>query len=340
MIVHLTSSLSPCLLAQIEMQSALAPAGRQASQISYLWWIYFWVLIIVFALVAIVLCGAIVRGRQRAAPSLPPEPLVEPGEDGERKMSTVVFGCVAATVLILFALLFWDFIAGRSMYALSAEKDFLRIKITGHQWWWEVQYQDPLPGNVMTTANELHVPTGRTVKLELESHDVIHSFWVPSMHGKKDLIPGHPTVQYFRADREGTFRGQCGEFCGHQHAHMRLEFVAEAPDKFQSWLASARQNAPPPSTESQQRGQQVFLVNQCVMCHTIEGTNARATAGPDLTHMASRQLLAAGAVPNTRDYLTHWISNPQDIKPGVRMPPNLLAPNDLNALVDYLQSLK
>ena len=174
----------------------------------------------------------------------------------------------------------------------------------------------------------------------LQSSDVIHSFWVPNMEGKKDLIPGHPTVQYFRADRPGKFRGQCAEFCGHQHAHMRLEFVAESPQDFDAWIASARQNAPSPSTESQHRGQEVFVSNQCVMCHNIEGTQARAALGPDLTHLASRELLAAGALPNTRENLTAWITNPQDIKPGVRMPANPLAADDLNALVDYLQSLK
>jgi cytochrome c oxidase subunit 2 len=328
------------LLASSDIQSALAPAGRQAAQISHLWWVYFWVLTSVFVLVAIALFIAISRGRPGPAPLPRQEPIVVPTETSERRISNAVIGCVIATVLILFGLLFWDFIAGRTMYALSSDKEFLRIKVTGHQWWWEVQYQDPLPSNVMTTANEIHVPVGKTVRLELQSNDVIHSFWVPNMHGKKDLIPGHPTVHYLKADREGTFRGQCAEFCGHQHAHMRLEFVAQSPQDFDAWYASSLQNGQSPTTDSERRGQQVFLANQCIMCHTIEGTNARATVGPDLTHIASRKLLAAGAVPNTRGYLAGWIANPQNIKPGVRMPPNPLSPDDLNALVDYLESLK
>ncbi len=325
------------LLAISEIQSALAPAGTQAMRISQLWWVYLTVLSAIFVLVAIALFIAL--SRRHAVAELPAPPFA-PGEASERRTSTAVTLCVIATVIILFVLLFWDFFTGRAIYALTSDKEFLHIKVIGHQWWWEVQYQDPTPSNVMTTANELHVPLGKTVKLELQSNDVIHSFWVPAMHGKKDLIPGHPTVQYFRADKEGTFRGQCAEFCGHQHAHMRLEFVAESPDKYEAWLAAARQNAPNPTTAMQQRGLQVFMSNQCIMCHTIEGTAARASLGPDLTHLASRSFIAAGAVPNTRGYLAGWIANPQNIKPGVRMPPNPLSSDDLNALVDYLESLK
>jgi cytochrome c oxidase subunit 2 len=333
------------LLAISDRQSALSPAGEQGSRIAHLWWIYFWVLSAVFVLTAIFLFIAISRrGRPTSAEPITAE---TPPEASERRISAVVITAVIATVVILFALLITDFFAGRAIYALGETdlhpggSDSLEIKIRGHQWWWEIEYQNQAqPSKMLTTANEVHVPIGRPVKLDLESTDVIHSFWVPNMHGKKDLVPGHPASMWLRAERPGKFRGQCAEFCGLQHAHMRLTFVAEKPEDFDQWMQASSTDAPQPTTDSQRRGQQVFLSNQCMMCHTINGTNARATVGPDLTHIASRDMLASGAIPNTRGYLAGWIANPQNIKPGVRMPPNTLPSDDLNALVDYLESLK
>jgi cytochrome c oxidase subunit 2 len=322
-----------------DMQSALEPAGSQAAGISQQWWFFFWILTAIFALVAVFMFVAILRRRPPGREASLDE-LLPPDRAGDARMSRVVIGCVIATVLILFTFLVCDILVGRKMYALSSDPNALIIKLTGHQWWWEVQYDDPHPTNVLTTANEIHVPTGRTIKIDLRSLDVIHSFWVPNMHGKKDLIPGHPTSTWLRADREGTFRGQCAEFCGYQHAHMRLEFVAESPEKFEAWIAAQRQTAPEPASELQTRGRELFLQNQCITCHTIQGTNARATVGPDLTHIGSRKLLAAGALPNTPKDLADWISNPQNFKPGARMPANQFAAEDLNALVDYLESLK
>jgi cytochrome c oxidase subunit 2 len=325
------------MIAAAEMQSALDPAGTGATHISQLWWIYFWILTAIFAAVGVCLFFAILRGRTSARDELP----LVPNESSERRTSSIVIGLVVATVIVLFALLFIDIFSSRSVYALSREPNPLSLKVIGHQWWWEVHYQDPdQPSNTMITANEVHVPVGRVVRLELQSDDVIHSFWVPNMTGKKDLIPGHPTHMWLKAEQEGSFRGQCAEFCGYQHAHMRMEFVAESPEKYEQWLTQARQNARPPQTETEQRGQHVFLNNQCIMCHKIEGTPARASLGPDLTHFGSRTMLASGAFPNTRGYLAGWIANPQNIKPGVRMPPNNLSSDDLNALVDYLESLK
>jgi cytochrome c oxidase subunit 2 len=334
------------LLAISDMQNALAPAGEQASRIAHLWWIYFWVLSAVFVLTAIFLFLTI--SRRSGAVSTEPVTGEPPPEKSERTISGVVIGAVIATVVILFALLITDFLAGRAIYALGETDlhpensgDSLEIKIRGHQWWWEVEYQNQAqPSKMLTTANEVHVPVGRPVKLDLESSDVIHSFWVPNMHGKKDLVPGHPTYMWLRAEKPGKFRGQCAEFCGPQHAHMRLTFVAHTPEEFDQWMQTASADAPQPTTDSQRRGQQVFMSNQCMMCHAISGTNARATVGPDLTHIASRDILASGAIPNTRGYLAGWIANPQNIKPGVRMPANTLPSDDLNALVDYLESLK
>jgi cytochrome c oxidase subunit 2 len=329
------------LLAAAQLQSSLDPAGDPASTTLRLWWLYLWVLITIFALVLICACIALGRARHFGKQNHHESPAFVPEEGTERRIAVIVGSCVAVTVLILFALLFMDVFTSRSVYALASDPHPLSLKVIGHQWWWEVQYQNPdQPSDLVVTANEIHVPIGTVVRLELVSTDVIHSFWVPNITGKKDLIPGHPTKTWLKAQQVGAFWGQCAEFCGHQHAHMRFQFVAEPVEKFNLWLAQARQNAHQPVTGSERRGQEVFLANQCIMCHTIEGTPARATFGPDLTHFGSRTTLAAGSFPNNRGYLAGWIANPQNIKPGARMPPNLLSSADLNALVDYLESLK
>jgi cytochrome c oxidase subunit 2 len=322
-----------------DFQSALNPAANESAHIAHLWWIFFWVMLVIFALVAICLFIAILRNISRTSGDPQLDIIADPAQRTESRATTVVSTLVAITVLILFALLISDFFTGNAIYA-TPDPNALAIKITGHQWWWEVQYQDPQPSDIVTTANEIHVPVGKPVKLELQSNDVIHSFWVPNIHGKKDLVPGHPTTTWFTARRTGEFRGQCAEYCGEEHAHMRLVFVAEAPDAFSDWLNAQKKSAPEPMSDSERRGREVFLTAQCVMCHSIQGTKAHATLGPDLTHIGSRNMLGAGELPNTRGYLAGWILNASALKPGVRMPPNQLSSDDLNSLLDYLESLK
>jgi len=162
----------------------------------------------------------------------------------------------------------------------------------------------------------------------------------PNLHGKKDMIPGHPATNWLRADRPGIFWGQCAEFCGYQHAQMRLGVVVEPEADFQKWRSAQSQEAPQPEIDSAKRGQQVFLSGSCAMCHTISGTTAFATVGPNLTHIASRSRIGAGILANTRENLASWITDAQHIKPGIRMPQNTLPPDDLQALLDYLQTLK
>jgi cytochrome c oxidase subunit 2 len=174
----------------------------------------------------------------------------------------------------------------------------------------------------------------------MSSADVIHSFWVPNLMGKKDLIPGKYSTLMFQADKPGTYRGQCAEYCGLQHAHMALIVVAEAPEQYYAWRESQIRPASEPATDSEKRGQQVFLTSPCIMCHTIRPTQAGSLIGPDLTHVGSRQTIAAGTLPNTRGHLSGWIVDSQSVKPGNKMPPNSLNPEDLQALLDYLQSLK
>jgi cytochrome c oxidase subunit 2 len=316
-------------------QSALNTASTQARHISVLWWLFCGILSTIYLIVLIFLIAATVRKQE---PGLPP-PILSPDPGLEKQKRRFIGAAVGMVVIILFVFLVGDFATGRTVHSLD-DPNPLRIKITGHQWWWEVQYQDPMPSQMLTTANEIHVPVGRAVLFELQSPDVIHSFWAPNFHGKKDLVPGHPTTMWFRPEREGSFSGQCAEFCGAQHAHMRFVVVSETPAKFQSWLDAQRQSAVGPNTEQQKKGQSVFLSHSCVLCHTITGTPARGTAGPDLTHLASRPKLAAGTLPNLPGHLAGWVLDPQKIKPGAHMPQNSLGAEDLRNLLEYLESLK
>jgi cytochrome c oxidase subunit II len=190
------------------------------------------------------------------------------------------------------------------------------------------------------TANEIHVPIGRPVVFKMSSHDVIHSFWAPNLQGKRDLIPGLSTAIWIEVDRPGVYRGQCAEFCGRQHAHMAFAIVAESGVEFTRWLEGQRRPAEQPHNSQEQHGQTVFVTSRCSMCHKIRGTQAYGTIGPELTHLASRETLAAGTLPNSRGHLAGWILDPQSVKPGTAMPPTPLAPDDLQDLIAYLEILR
>jgi cytochrome c oxidase subunit 2 len=328
-------------------QSVLDPAGPHAGRLSQLWWLFFYVLAAVYVTVMIALVAAVVRGRAErkltAGGLKIPLPSVKPDEAEEHRTARIVGAATALSTIILFVLLVSSFMMGRELTltrAGGAEQGVLRIEVTGHQWWWELRYDDPLPSNIFTTANEIHIPVGQPVVLQLKSVDVIHSFWVPNLAGKKDLIPGKSASVWLRADRAGEYRGQCAEFCGMQHAHMALKVIAESPEQFEAWRQAQRSSSLPPATDSQRRGQQVFLTTTCVMCHAVQGTQANASVGPNLTHLASRSTIAAATLPNTRGHLGGWVVDAQAIKPGTLMPPNSLSSEDLQSLLDYLQSLK
>jgi cytochrome c oxidase subunit 2 len=286
---------------------------------------------VVFVLVVLALLLSVFRRRDSEAAES------DPGR--ERSLTTAVSIATALTVLILFGFLVYDVAVGRQL-TRGLGKDALQVRVIGHQWWWELQYRDSVAQNWFTTANELHIPVGRPVALELLSTDVIHSFWPPTVSQKRDLIPGKDNSLWLQADTAGVYRGQCAEYCGQQHAKMAFLVIAQRPDSFASWLAAQRDTALTPTTELARRGQEVFLASSCVMCHTIAGTPAGSRVGPDLTHLASRRTIAAGTVPNTRGNLAGWIVDPQKIKPGTRMPPNQLKPADLQALLAYLETLK
>ena len=318
-------------------QSAVDAAGIQAERLENLWWLFFGVCAAVYAIVMAVLLIAFFRNGRAGSDTAPEIGQEQPGEN---RAEYTVKGAVAITVIILFILMFVSFRTGRAINTLSQSQDQLWIKITGNQWWWNVEYKDADPSNNITTANELHLPVGRPVKVELQSNDVIHSIWLPNMHGKKDLIPNYPAVFYFRPDKIGTYWGQCAEFCGYQHAKMRFIVIVESPEEFDAWMKSQQQASVTPADPIPQHGQQIFLTSVCTQCHTVQGTNAAGRVGPNLTHVASRQYIAAGSLQNTRDHLRSWITDPQAIKPGIRMPMNTYSEEDLDALVSYIEGLK
>ena len=206
------------------------------------------------------------------------------------------------------------------------------VDVLGHQFWWEIRY----PDQQLLTANELHVPVGQTVRLRLSSADVIHSFWVPQLSGKTDLIPGKSNVTWLRADQPGTYRGQCAEYCGTQHAHMLLRVVVHSVPEFEQWLAEQR--APVPGGMSP--GRQAFQSAACINCHRVGGTVADGVFGPDLTHLMSRATIGAGVAANTPETLRAWVTNPDQLKPGVLMPAMKLDDQAVADIVAYLTTLK
>jgi cytochrome c oxidase subunit II len=314
-------------------QSALHPAGPQAHRSARLWWFALAVAAIVYlaTLAALGWAMARARHRERLAASLP--------ADSEHRMTRGVAGALVATVAILLLFLGYDLSVGRTMTPVPSAHP-VTFRVTGHQWWWEVQYVDTAPAGRFTTANEIHVPVGEPVLFLLDAADVIHSMWVPNLAGKKDLIPGYTSSVWFQADSAGVYRGQCAEFCGLQHARMAMLIVAEPRPAFERWLADQRAPAAAPADSAAARGQAVFLSTPCALCHNVEGTPAGSHVGPDLTHLASRRTIAAGTLPNDRGTLAGWVTNAQAFKPGSAMPPVAVAPADLDALLTYLQSLK
>jgi cytochrome c oxidase subunit II len=320
-----------------QSHSVLTPGSPETRLIDRLWNAMYFTSVVVFLLVVVALLWAVFRRRTAEASAAAAAPATSP--ERERRLTTAVGVATGLTVLILFGFLVSDISAGRQL-TKNPGGQALQIRVTGHQWWWEVQYRDSIAQNWVTTANEIHIPAGRPVVLELRSTDVIHSFWPPSLSQKRDLIPGDANSLWFQADTPGVYRGQCLEYCGLQHAKMGFLVLADAPADFATWLAGQRDTARTPTDSVTRRGQEVFLASSCVMCHAIGGTPAGSRIGPDLTHLASRQTIAAGTLPNTRGNLAGWILNPQAIKPGTRMPPNQFSPDDLQALLTYLETLK
>jgi cytochrome c oxidase subunit II len=309
------------------IQSALEPAGIQAERIASLWDLFLIVSAVVYVLVLLFLFAALFRRR----------PLVMPAGASPRVRMAVSIA-TGLTVLTLFGLLTASILTSRSI--ASVPDRAIQIGVVGKQWWWQIEYDDNDKSKRITTANELTIPVGVPVTVHLRSSDVIHSFWVPNLHGKRDLIPGKNATLTIQADRAGVYRGQCAEFCGYQHANMALWINAVTPAEYARWIDASRRPSRIPSTAEQRKGQQVFMASPCPLCHTIQGTPAGGKTGPDLTHFASRRSIAAGTYPNNRGFLGGWIVDAQHLKPGSQMPSMNLEQGELQPLIAYLESLQ
>jgi len=306
-------------------QSTLAPASAEAESISILFW---------SMAVGAFLIWATVSGLAFYALHVAPQ------SHNERLTRRWVIGggvivpTLTLSVLLVFAL--------RSLPGLlrPAPEGSMRIEVVGSQWWWRFTYPTPEGGSV-EVANEVHLPVDEPVRFELHSDDVVHSFWIPSLGGKVDMIPGHRTQISLRPQKAGTFRGVCAEYCGASHAHMAFDVVVTSRDDFDAWLIRQSQDALKPATDESMRGAEVFRESGCGACHAIRGTEADGTIGPDLTHVGSRVSLAAGAMDNTEAQLEHWIRHPGNVKPEVGMPGfHALTSEEVELLATYLKGLK
>ncbi len=307
-------------------QSTLEPSSHASSSIAHLWWVMFAGGVVVTAVVVLLIVVALLRRRSRGVGAWTPGTVF------------VAVAGVAIPVVALVALfaLTLSTLPATAPASSSTSASGITIDVTGRQWFWDVEY----PAEHVRTANEIHIPVGEPVQIRATTDDVIHSFWVPELNRKIDMIPGRTNTLTLEANRAGAFRGQCAEFCGLQHAHMSFWVIAESEAQFRSWLRRQAAPAPTPSTPELERGQQVLLGSACVYCHRIAGTNATGEIGPDLTHLASRRALAAATIPNSRGYLAGWILDPQHVKPGNKMPGTALSGQELQELLDYLESLR
>lgn len=304
-------------------QSALAPAGPEAAEIARIAWLLFAGATAIFVLVLVLAAIALWRA---------------PRWLGGR--GTVVVGGFVFPLVVLSALLVDSLFSAPRRLASMTRSDLV-VEIVGEQWWWRVEYLDERGGLDFATANELHVPVGAAVELRLTSADVLHSFWVPSLAGKLDMIPGRVTGTTFAATTPGIYRGQCAEYCGAQHALMAFYVVATSQAEYDAWLAQQVGNAAEPATPFLARGQELFVAAGCGSCHTVRGTPATGLFGPDLTRVGSRLSIAAGTYPVNVGTLAGWTSSAQHLKPGSLMPSfGNLQGEQLRAIAAYMESLK
>ncbi|HLF97080.1 MAG TPA: cytochrome c oxidase subunit II [Methylococcaceae bacterium] len=314
------------------VQSALNPQSPVSQEIATLGWVMIAGAALIFlAVLALTLYALFARDEARAV--LGGRELILYGG--------VVFPVVSLSALLVYALLTADRIVTRD------EPAAVRIEVIGEQFWWRVNYLDAAGYTDAVTANEIHLPAGQAVDMDVTSEDVIHSFWVPSLAGKVDMFPGRSNRLRLKTDRLGVWRGQCAEYCGAQHAKMAFHVVVETPEEFAAWLAAQRRPAAEPLDPFSQRGKTLFLSKECgkkkccADCHSIRGTPAKEEEGPDLTHVGSRRWIVAGTFPNNVGTLAGWIASARHLKPGAGMPSfDRYGGEDLRALAAYMESLK
>ena len=317
-------------------QSIFGSAATEVRQFNALFTIFLAVCALMYLLVIGFLGVGIMRGRRPGEANV-----VEDARHhrSDPRMRSLLIGWAALAGTGLFGLAVASFITDRSM-AKAAAEERLSVKVTASQWWWDVQYNPAAGSGTLRTANELHLPVGVPVHIFLASNDVIHSFWVPSLAGKQDLIPGRGNDIWITPRKTGLYRGQCAEFCGAQHAHMALTVSVDSQADFAKWLEHQLQPAAPPANPLTLAGHDIVVSRKCGTCHGIAGTPARGTVGPDLTHVASRRSIAAGMLPMNSGNLYGWVGDPQALKPGTHMPTVGLEPAQLHAAVAYLETLK
>ncbi|MEE9208146.1 MAG: cytochrome c oxidase subunit II [Gemmatimonadota bacterium] len=314
-------------------QSAMVPRSDFARNVDELFRGIFWWAVAVFVLVEGALLVAVLRFREKPGAD-------EPKPVHGNTVLEITWTLAPAIVLILIAIP-----TIRSIWLVDRPPttEAMVVEVIGHQWWWEFRY----PELGVVTANEMHLPVGRTVDVRLRSADVIHSFWFPQMGGKRDVIPGHETFVWFTPDSTGRYTGQCAEFCGIAHALMKMELVVEEPDAFESWAESMGAEVVLPAADDTTEsgallaaGSRAFMSGGCIACHTIAGTLARGVLGPDLTHIGGRRTIASGILENTPEEMARWIRDPQAVKPGVLMPTMGLSVEQIQTITTYLQGLK
>jgi cytochrome c oxidase subunit 2 len=311
-------------------QTPLVPSADQASGLFGLLQLMLGICGLMYLLVLGFLALAIWRARRK----------LQPAPNASDAGLTLSLGVWAGIIVVgLSILTVGSFMVDRSLGQASAHEQLV-VRVTGQQWWWRIAYRLPGSTNWVETANELHLPVGQTARIELGSVDVIHSFWVPNVAGKTDVIPGRANALDITPRRQGWFRGQCAEFCGLQHAHMALDVKVERPQAFQAWLQTQANPAQTPTDPILVRGMQVLTAGPCGACHVVRGTPANGRPGPDLTHLASRRSIAAGLMPFSRAAVQGWIAQPAALKPGTNMPAVSLSPSDADAVARYLAGLK
>jgi cytochrome c oxidase subunit 2 len=316
------------LLVGCRPMRVLEPDGPAAGAIAELSFVLFAGTLLPTAVVFAILALAYLRAKRRAKADQAPD--LDPGT------RAITIGTILVTIVIV-GLLAATLRAGRAIAARRAPPNLV-IEIVGHQFWWEVRY----PAQGFVTANEIHVPTGARVEVKLSSADVIHSFWIPELHGKMDLTPGHPASITIEPTVARRYFGPCMEFCGVTHAFMALELVAEPPERFEAWLRAQTPLAADGATDRERDGRAIFSRERCDSCHVVRGHFQGALPGlaPDLTHFGGRAKLAAAIFPNDDEHLRTWIRDARAMKPGVRMPAYPLEAADLDALVSYLRGLR
>lgn len=327
---EIASLVGGILVAALLPQAALAqppsplyPASDGAAEIARLYWLTFGIATVIFLLVEGFLLYTLFRFRQKDPNVIPPK---------VHGSTPLEIAWTIAPAIILFMVFVLMVRTMRASAEVPAEA--MQIQVVGHQWWWEFQY----PELGIETANELIVPAGRPVMVELTSDNVIHSFWIPQLAGKTDVVPGQTNSMWFQADEAGEYRGQCAELCGAQHANMNFLVIALPPDQFSEWSERQQQPALEASGEAA-AGQEIFMTGQCIACHAIDGTIAQGVLGPNLTHFGSRRSIAGLTLENTPENLARWLTDPQMVKPLNKMVITQLSQEEVDALVQYLSNL-